>query len=262
MIKAQHVESDSDASPPRRRKDAPAPTCIQEISSDASPPRRQRFSTLTNPRDGDLSDSSAFRRPRRKDRGELAREISVAHHSAENKFGEGIDSVDNRNAALLRDSRHEYPVDESEHLKLQDEDEVSVSHIARKVHRDDDESARQYPENLHRSRNVREPVAELDIVHRSEKRWGDPLAWVDGHITGSAVHRLSSHSRVIGNSAIARSREEYNGPPAPPNRFNIAPGPRWDGVDRSNGFERRIVENRLAKSARDDAAYRRDMSGL
>lgn len=48
----------------------------------------------------------------------------------------------------------------------------------------------------------------------------------------------------------------YNGAPAPPNRFDIQPGHRWDGVDRSNGYEKKYFQRIADKAAVKEEAYR------
>ena len=55
------------------------------------------------------------------------------------------------------------------------------------------------------------------------------------------AYMQSKRKKLTINSGI-KQYPEYKGPPPPPNRFGIKPGYRWDGVDRSTGFEKRLFE--------------------
>ncbi|GJQ11345.1 hypothetical protein GpartN1_g3136.t1 [Galdieria partita] len=101
---------------------------------------------------------------------------------------------------------------------------------------------------------------ELNEKQRQKLRWGDPLLshrnQKQKHVSQVSNDILSSQGRDHKSYSSVASSKRYQGPPAPPNRFNIEPGPRWDGIDRSNGFEKKVFEKIARKKAMEDFAYR------
>ncbi|KAJ2785997.1 Pre-mRNA-splicing factor cwc26 [Coemansia javaensis] len=82
--------------------------------------------------------------------------------------------------------------------------------------------------------------AELDADQRARQHWDDP-----------ALRFLAAKPAA---ATAASAYPAYRGH-APPNRFGIRPGHRWDGVDRSNGFERELFRRQAAADAQKSQAY-------
>lgn len=80
-------------------------------------------------------------------------------------------------------------------------------------------------------------VNDTDRFMRNVAREGDPMA---------------SHA----SQSEHGGKKIYKGPPAKPNRFNIRPGYRWDGVDRGNGFEDKVLAKIYGKGNRDEERYK------
>ncbi|KAI0075538.1 hypothetical protein K474DRAFT_1664178 [Panus rudis PR-1116 ss-1] len=80
--------------------------------------------------------------------------------------------------------------------------------------------------------------AELNEELKAQERWNDPAA------------AFLTKKRTKGPK-----KPEYTGPPPPPNRFGIKPGYRWDGVDRSNGFEKKLFQKQNEKKRRGLESY-------
>ncbi|KAI4474225.1 hypothetical protein M0804_014959 [Polistes exclamans] len=84
--------------------------------------------------------------------------------------------------------------------------------------------------------------ADLDKALREQEKEGDPmLEYI--------------RNKKIKEGKIKPDELRYQGSYMP-NRFGIKPGHRWDGVDRSNGYEKKWFDAQNAKTALQEEAYR------
>jgi pre-mRNA-splicing factor CWC26 len=97
----------------------------------------------------------------------------------------------------------------------------------------------------------------LEQELRNEIRNDDPMAKY-------AFSKQQKQSKRNGGGGQTQPppRPVYKGPPPKPNRFGIKPGYRWDGNDRGNGFEDKLLAKKFAKGRKAEESYRWSTSDM
>ncbi|CAK6953859.1 BUD13 homolog [Scomber scombrus] len=245
-------DSDSDQSPPRKK------TQKREASdSDQSPPRKR-------PQKGKVSDED-LSPPRRPGQSQGPRMLSGG------KAGlVSVDVLRKEQEENRRRERHNQPLeDESRNAQtvfrdksgkrrdLDTEREEQKKKAGEKAAKDEKyakwgrglaQGQMQQQKLEDAVHEAQKPLArhhddeDLDRMLREQEREGDPMA---------AMLR-----RKKDRNPKTQDKPRYKGPAPPPNRFNLQPGYRWDGVDRSNGFEKKRYMRMADKKAVQEAAYK------
>ncbi|GAA6002459.1 hypothetical protein JCM10207_001133 [Rhodosporidiobolus poonsookiae] len=111
------------------------------------------------------------------------------------------------------------------------------------VQKEDKEKAKREAEAL-KNKGMARYADDKDMNEEMKEieRWNDPAA---AFLTKKKEKKKSSGPKF----------PTYQGPTPAPNRFGIPPGYRWDGVDRGNGFEARMMQKRNSRSMFSAAAH-------
>ncbi|XP_057676982.1 BUD13 homolog isoform X2 [Corythoichthys intestinalis] len=264
-----------DMSPPRHRSGkstkAQSASCRRDSDSDQSPPRKKQ---QKGRRDSD-SDQSLPRRAKRRGK-ESDDDLSPPRKGNSMLSGgkaglissdvlrnekEEARRRDGNNRDLENASRHAQTVFRDKSGKkrdLESEREEQKRKAGEKAAKD--EKYAQWGKGLAQGQmeqqrledavhEAQKPLArnyddeDLDRMLREQVREGDPMA---------AMLQRKKERKTQG----AKEKPQYKGPPPPLNRFNILPGYRWDGVNRSNGFEEKRYTRIADKKALQEEAYK------
>ncbi|CAM2107766.1 unnamed protein product [Caretta caretta] len=249
----QNTSSDSDLSPPRRSQAAGKKLHSSRSSPSLLPPRRgpdskrsfqgergedQRASQMLSGGKAGLVSADLLRREQQEHR----------RHDRNNKHledeSQNAETVFRDKSGRKRDLTQERLEQQKKAEAKSERDELYAKWGKGLA------QSRQQQQNVEDAvKEMQKPLAryiddqDLDQMLREKEREGDPMA--------NFIKKKKAKE-----SKDKREKPRYNGPAPPLNRFNLWPGYRWDGVDRSNGFEQKRFARLASKKAVQELAYK------
>ncbi len=93
---------------------------------------------------------------------------------------------------------------------------------------------------------------KLEEELKNEIRKDDPMA----KYAMSKLQQHSKRNKTTDGQHQTQAKPIYKGPPPKANRFGIRPGYRWDGNDRGNGFEDKILAKKFSSARKAEQSYK------
>lgn len=151
-----------------------------------------------------------------------------------------------RKTGRIRDMEAEMEKERIKDAKDQERKEI-YDHWGKGVKQVEDHRKRREEEQVEMNKPVARYAGDADLEDylKKQERDGDPML---------AYMREKEREKRIGSGQLMQM-PKYQGAYGL-NRFNIAPGYRWDGVDRSNGYEKKYFDVQSKKKAGEEEAYR------
>lgn len=230
--------SDSDESPPRREKNRDMKDRDRgKRANDSPPPTNKKMARTLEGKMAGLQDAK-----------QLRQENDEFRRREEEVYNKMTDEVSGRNAkAVSRKGKRETSEErqkQKEKAQRQKEIDEKYKKWSRGLKQIEDQEARvqefkhEASKPLARHKDDRDLEDSLKQIERA----GDPM-----------LRYIKEKKRERGE--LGPEKPSYKGN-YPPNRFNIRPGYRWDGVDRSNGYEKKFFEQRSKRKAQEEEVYK------